>query len=99
MTKLRITFIEMDDLQRQVITSARTSNMYQTMTIQVDCSQFTEFKVELAGYISEKLEGNAVALVQGADIAIDWLSDSQYRGPALIISIIQSFLAAKNLSR
>ena len=67
--------------------------------IRVDCSRFAELKVELAGYISEKLEGAAIALVQSTDIVIDWLSDSpQYRGPDQIISIIRSFLAAENLS-
>ena len=55
--------------------------------------------MELAGYISEKLEGSAIALVQSGDIVIDWLSESpQYRSSAQIISIIHSFLAAKDLS-
>jgi len=67
--------------------------------MRVDCSQFAELKVELAGYISEKLEGGAIALVQSGDIVIDWLSESpQYRSSVQIISLIQSFLTTKDLS-
>ena len=67
--------------------------------IRVDCSQFAEFKVELAGYISERLEGSAIALVQTEDIIIDWISDPQQESSAQVISIMRSFLDAKNLSR
>ena len=66
--------------------------------IRINCSHFTEFERELAAYISERLEGTALALVRDKEIAIDWISDAHVSSPPRVLSIVESFLAGKNLS-
>ena len=65
--------------------------------IEIGCSQFAEFKLELAGYISDELKGTGVALVQSDEIVIDPLSDSHDEASSKLVSIIQSFLKSRDL--
>ena len=66
--------------------------------IHVDCSRFMRFELELAAYLSEKLDGSAIALVRDKDIIIDQIFGADVASPSALVSAVDSFFVDRSIA-